>query len=155
MCRISLEVHNCIWWNWWFQPISSFCELCSNNKSATLLSCFIKGLQTYGIPSWVWSDTGKESVLITNFMIANRGPERGSLICCKSTHNERIERLWRDAYNGVTGIYHELPTLWRMKKFLTPSLSLIWQHFIKCFCLLLTTSLMSGDRDRPNTVCEK
>ena len=100
------------------------------------------------------SDKGKENVLITNFMIANQGPERGSLICGKSTHNQRIKRLWRDVYNCVTRIYHELTTLWRVKKFLTPSMSLIWQHFIMCFGLLLMTSLMPGERYGPNTVCE-
>ena len=114
----------------------------------------MKGVQTYGIPNRVRSDKGKENVLITNFMIVNRGPaERVSLICGKSTHNQCIERLWRDVYNGVTGIYYELSTL--MKKFLTPPISLIWQHFITCFCLLLMTSLMPGDRHDPNVVCEQ
>ena len=90
-------------------PVSLKCV--SNNKFETLLSCFMKGVQTYGIPSRVRSDKGKENVLITNFMIGNQGPERGSLICGKSTHNQRIERLWRDVYNCVTRIYHELTTL--------------------------------------------
>ena len=56
-------------------------------------------------------------------------------------------------YNCVTRIYHELTTLWRMKKFLTPSMSLIWQDFITCFDLLLMTSLIPGDRHGPSTVC--
>ena len=81
---------------------------------------FHKRRETYGIPSRAQSDKGKENLLITNFMIANRGPECGSLIYSKSTHNQRIERLWRDVYSGDTGIYHELSTLQRMKKFLTP-----------------------------------
>ena len=49
---------------------------------------------------------------------------------------------------------HELSTLWWMKKFLTSSMSLIRQHLITCFCLLLMTSFMPGDRHGPNTVCE-
>ena len=30
------------------------------------------------------------------------------MICGKSTHNQDIDRLWRDVYNDVTGLYHEL-----------------------------------------------
>ena len=101
------------------------------------------------------SDKGKENVLITNFMIANQGPERGSLTCGKSTHNQQIERLGRDVYNCVTGIYQELTALWRKKKFLTLLMSLIWQHFIMCFGLLLMTSLMPGDKHGPIPVCEQ
>ena len=41
-------------------------------------------------------------------MIVNRGPEHGSKRCGRSTHNQRIKRLWRNVYNGVTGLYHEL-----------------------------------------------
>ena len=155
----------CVEFPWWcmtiFGAVDGFSRLpvslecVSNNKSETLQSCFTKGVQTYGIPSRVRPEKGRENVLIRHFMTANRGPEHGSLICGKSSHSQRIERLWRDVYNGVTGIYHEFSTLSRMKKFLTPSMSLIWQHFITCFCLLLMTRLMSGDRHGPNIVCEQ
>ena len=39
-------------------------ERVRNNKSETLLSYFMKGLQMYGIPSQERSDKGKENVLI-------------------------------------------------------------------------------------------
>ena len=92
MHEISVEFP--CWWMTLFAGVHGFSRLpvslkcVSNNKFETLLSCFMKGVQTYGIPSWVRSDKGKENVLITNVMIANQGPaERGSLICGKSTHN--------------------------------------------------------------------
>ena len=50
-------------------PVSLKCV--SNNKSEALLSSFIKGMQTYSISSRVRSGKGKESVLITSFMIEN------------------------------------------------------------------------------------
>ena len=43
----------------------------------------MKGVQTYGIPSRVQLDKGQEKVLISDFMITNRGPERGSMIYAK------------------------------------------------------------------------
>ena len=34
--------------------------------------------------------------------------ERGSIITGESTHNQRIERLWRDVFNGVLCFYYNL-----------------------------------------------
>ena len=87
-------------------PISLECS--SNNKAGTILSFFLKGVQTYGLPSPVRSDQAMENVAVADFMIQNRGSERGSVITRKSTHNQRIERLWRDVYEGVLGLYYEL-----------------------------------------------
>lgn len=53
----------------------------------------MKIVQTYGIPNRLRSDKRKEYVLFTNFMIVNREPERASLTCDKSIHNQHIESL--------------------------------------------------------------
>ena len=55
-----------------------------------MLSCFLKGVETYEIPSRVRSDKGKENVLVADYMIEKRGWERGSMIIGPSTHNQRI-----------------------------------------------------------------
>ena len=44
-------------------------------------------------------------------MKGNRGPEPESVIYYKITHNQRTKWLWRDVYNGVTGLYIGSPAL--------------------------------------------
>ena len=41
-------------------------------------------------------------------MIEKRGAERGSIITGRSTHNQRIERLWRDVFQGVLSFFYHL-----------------------------------------------
>jgi hypothetical protein len=107
--------HKLVRWNFViFGCVDGFNRLCvalkclSNNKANTLLQCFVDGVQAYGLPSRVRSDNGLENVHIAQFMIEKRGPERGSIITGKSTHNQRIERLWRDVFNGVLCFYYNL-----------------------------------------------
>ena len=42
------------------------------------------------------------------FMIMHRGAGRGSHIAGSSTHNQRIESLWRDACHCVCSLFHSL-----------------------------------------------
>ena len=87
-------------------PISLKCW--ANNEAETVLTCFSKGVQAYCLPSRVRSDRGRENVLVADNMLDKRGTNRGSMITGKSTHNQRIERLWRDVYTGVLSIFYEL-----------------------------------------------
>ena len=87
-------------------PISLEC--CTNNKAETVLACFSKGVQAYGLPSRVRSNRGRENVLVADYMLDKRGTNRGSMITETSTHNQRIERFWRDVYTGVLSIFYKL-----------------------------------------------
>ena len=85
-------------------------ECIDNNKASTILSYFLKGVNTYGMPSRVRSDQGRENVSVANFMIEHRGAGRGSMHTGKSTHNQRIERIWRDVFEGVLALYYKIST---------------------------------------------
>jgi hypothetical protein len=52
-------------------------------------------------PSRIRVDKVVENVLVCNAMVEVRGEGRGSYIVGPSTHNQRIERLWRDVYRCV------------------------------------------------------
>ena len=86
-------------------PVTVECQY--NNKAETVLRCFLKGVEMYGLPSRVCSDKGGENVLVADYMIRRRDP-KGSMITGKSTHNQRIERLWRDIFEGILGLYYQL-----------------------------------------------
>ena len=54
---------------------------CQNNKKAeTVLHCFLKGVEMYGLPSRMRSDKERENVLVADYMITRRGADRGSMI---------------------------------------------------------------------------
>jgi len=93
-----------------FTRIPVFLKCSRNNKAITVLQSFIEAVEKYGLPSRVRSDKGKENVDVAWYMLShpNRGHGRGSMICGRSVHNQRIERLWRDIFSGVLKIYYNL-----------------------------------------------
>lgn len=91
-----------------FSRFITFLECTDNNKAETVLQCFLDGVQKCGVPLRVRSDKGMENSRVAEYMIATRGPNRRSMLTGKSTHNQHIERLWRDVFEGVLSYYHDL-----------------------------------------------
>ena len=84
---------------------------CSNtNEAATVLKLFEEAVDRYGLPSRIRIDKGGENTDIAMYLLTHplRGPGRSTVIAGKSVHNQRIERMWRDVFQGVLTFYREL-----------------------------------------------
>ncbi len=80
----------------------------TNNRASTVFQLFLEAIRKYGLPSRVRSDEGLENIRVAEYMLEHRGSERRSFITGQSTHNQRIERLWRDVHRCVTQLYYRL-----------------------------------------------
>ena len=93
-----------------YSRLPLYLKASSNNKASTVLTWFLEAVREYGLPSRVRCDKGGENTMVSYFMLNHpaRGPGRRSCITGRSVHNVRIERLWRDLYNGCICYFHEL-----------------------------------------------
>ena len=83
-----------------------FLHCSNNNRASTVYDLFLKAVQSYRLPSHVWSDQGGENVMVTRHMIQHHGAHRNSMLVGSSVHNQRIERLWRDLFRCAIQLYY-------------------------------------------------
>ena len=89
-----------------FSRLITFMNCLNNNRADTLFESFKQGVENYGLPLRVRTDKGMENIKIADYMLEQRGSS--GILTGKSVHNQRIERLWRDLYEGVLSYYHSL-----------------------------------------------
>ncbi|KAI4890784.1 hypothetical protein NFI96_028571, partial [Prochilodus magdalenae] len=86
----------------------SFYVHSDNNLSSTVMNRFIHAVAKYGVPSRIRTDCGGGNNAVCLLINIFRGSERGSPLRGRSTHKQRIERLWGDLWMGLTNVYHDL-----------------------------------------------
>ena len=89
-----------------FSQTIVFLHCSNNNRASTVLSCFIQATENYGVPTRLFTDLGGENTEIWRFMLEQH-PGDMPVITGSSTHNERIERLWRDVTRCVSSMFRD------------------------------------------------
>lgn len=105
LIRWKMVIHGCM--DGYSRRIM-FLRCSANNLAETVLELFLDAVKMDGNlwPSRIRVDKGVENVLVCDAMIQARGEGRGSFIAGPSTHNQRIERLWRDVFRCVCHLYY-------------------------------------------------
>ncbi len=79
-----------------------FIKCSNNNRASTVLESFLYGVSSFGTPTCVRTDHGGENVDIWRHMLSITNNNPSSIIAGSSTHNERVERMWRDMSRCVS-----------------------------------------------------
>ena len=93
-----------------FSCLVTFLQCSNNNQATTVLRCFRAPVVEYGFPSQVRCDNGGENIDMARLMVTTRGTDLRSVITGSSTHNQRIERLWRDLCRVLLRLFQNLFT---------------------------------------------
>ncbi|KAJ9128251.1 hypothetical protein QFC24_000544 [Naganishia onofrii] len=87
--------------------LATFMTASDNNRALTVCQSFVEGAQKWGWPVRVRADYGGENLEVKAIMEATRRGRPGTFITGKSVHNQRIERLWKNAPNGFIRKFSE------------------------------------------------
>ena len=91
-----------------YSRLITYLHCALNNRSESVAEQFITAGSHFGFPLRVRSDHGGENFLVARFMLLLRGLNRGSIITGRSTHNQRVERMWKDVFEKCICLYYFL-----------------------------------------------
>ena len=84
----------------------TFLQCADNNRASTVLSAFMDAVYIHGLPERIRTDLGGENIEVWRLMVEEHN-STAAVITGSSTHNECIERLWRDVYRCVAVLFHD------------------------------------------------
>lgn len=84
-----------------FSRMIPYVSCCANNCASTVLGLFQGGVSKFGLPDRVRSDHGGENIDVWRYMLETHNCDPACVLTGSSTHNERIERLWRDVHHSL------------------------------------------------------
>lgn len=87
-----------------FSRMIMFVKCANNNRAATVLETFLGAVSLFGLPNSVRTDHGGENDVWRYMLYANNS-NPSCVITGSSTHNERVERMWRDIYRSVSSSF--------------------------------------------------
>ena len=88
-----------------------------NSKVCTILSIFSESCQRLWPLSKLSSDKGRENVLVADYIMQKRETAGGSVITGRNTHNQRVQRLFKNILAGCNQISTLSFISWKMKVF--------------------------------------
>ena len=88
-----------------YSRVMVFARISDNNRAETVLKHFKLAEAQHGKPSRVRCDYGGENMLVGEYMLTDRGLNRGSILTGPSIRNQRIERVWRDCSRSVIKLF--------------------------------------------------
>lgn len=91
-----------------FSRLPVYLKVNTNNKAETVLENFVEAVNQFGLPNKVRSDKGGENVLVAEYMLNKKGVSSRPFIAGRSVHNQRIERFWRELWQGFAILYYNL-----------------------------------------------
>ncbi|XP_019614584.1 PREDICTED: uncharacterized protein LOC109462473 [Branchiostoma belcheri] len=106
----------------------------TNNRAATVYQAFRSAVAKFGVPARVRSDYGMENTKVALYMLIKRGVEKNPFLTGKSTHNQRIERLWREVHRCIVEVWRAFFYYMELEEMLDVSnpLHLFCLHFVFC-----------------------